>query len=303
MFNKRVNLTGQNDAPGKLPAPLDRRDMESATDYNPDWVRAHYDEMGDREWERFSKGPADEVSLFIHTHYLRQFVRPGWRVLDVGAGPGRFTQVLAEIGCRVLVADISQVQLELHNKHAQELGFEHAVEGRLQLDVCDMSWLASESFDAVICYGGPISYVLERAPMALRECVRVCRRKGNVLGSVMSLWGGAHRFLQGVLAVPLEINRKITETGNLTPRNWDGAVHHCHMFRAGELREMVSQAGLTVLAMSASNCVSTAQDAHLSQIKKDAGKWQEVLRMELEACREPGCLDMGTHIIVVGRRI
>lgn len=277
--------------------------MENDTDYNPDWVRAHYDEMGDREWERFSKSPADEVSLFIHTHYLRQFVRPGWRVLDVGAGPGRFTQVLAEIGCRVLVADISQVQLELHKKHAQELGFEHAVEGRLQLDVCDMSRLASESFDAVICYGGPISYVLERAPMALRECVRVCRRGGNVLGSVMSLWGGAHRFLQGVLAVPPEINRKITETGNLTPRNWDGAVHHCHMFRAGELREMVSQAGLTVLAMSASNCVSTGQDAHLSQIKEDAGKWQEVVRMELEACREAGCLDMGTHIIVVGRRI
>jgi hypothetical protein len=75
------------------------------------------------------------------------------------------------------------------------------------------------------------------------------------------------------------------------------------MFRAGELPEMVGQAGLTVLALSASNCLSTAHDDHLSQIKEDTRKWQEVLRMELEACRETGCLDMGTHIIVVGRRI
>jgi hypothetical protein len=111
------------------------------------------------------------------------------------------------------------VQLELHSKHARELGFEHAVEARLQLDVCDMSELASESFDGVVCYGGPISYVVEHAPMALRECVRVCRTGENVLVSVMSLWGGAHRFLQGVLAVPSDINRKITKTGNLTPRN------------------------------------------------------------------------------------
>jgi 2-polyprenyl-3-methyl-5-hydroxy-6-metoxy-1,4-benzoquinol methylase len=276
--------------------------MDKTSAYNPDWVVAHYDAYGEQEWERFSRSPVDAVSLAIHTHYLREFVKPGSRVLDVGAGPGRFTQVLAEMGCRVVAADISQVQLDLHRKHAKELAFDDMVEDRVQLDVCDMRSIESESFDAVVCYGGPLSYVFDKAPAALQECVRVCKKKGQVLASVMSLWGAAHRFLQGVLTVPPESNRKITDTGDLTPRNWDAATHYCHMFRSGELRQIASRSGLAVLAMSASNCVSTAWDDLLAEAKDDPEKWQEVLRMELEACREDGCLDMGTHIIIVGRK-
>ena len=30
--------------------------------------------------------------------------------------------------------------------------------------------------------------------------------------------------------------------------------------------------------------------------------WRQLLEMEIEACREPGCLDMGTHIIAVVRK-
>ncbi len=214
--------------------------MSKYDSYNPDWVANYYDEYGDREWTRFARSPADEVSLFLHTHYLERFVEPGSRVLEVGAGPGRFTKIMAEMGCRVLVADISQVQLDLHRKHAEELGFEDAVEERLKLDVCDMTCLSDESFDAVVCYGGPLSYVFDQAPSALRECVRVCRRGGYVLASVMSLWGPTHRYLDEVLELPPENNRKITETGDLTPENWPGVLHRCHMFRPHEVRQLVN---------------------------------------------------------------
>ena len=73
------------------------------------------------------------------------------------------------------------------------------------------------------------------------------------------------------------------------------------MFRSSEVRQVFENAGLTVLAMSASNCVSTAWDELLTEAKENRAKWQEVLRMALEACREEGCLDMGTHTIIVGR--
>ena len=276
--------------------------MSKYDSYNPDWVANYYDEYGDREWARFARSPADEVSLFLHAHHLERFVEPGSRVLEVGAGPGRFTKIMAEMGCRVLVADISQVQLDLHRKHAEELGFEDSVEERLKLDVCDMTCLSDESFDAVVCYGGPLSYVFDQAPSALRECVRVCRRGGYVLASVMSLWGPTHRYLDEVLEVPPENNSKITETGDLTPENWPGVLHRCHMFRPNEVRQLVNRAGLTVDAISASNCLSICWDDLLTKFKNDPKKWQELLRLELSACREEGCVGMGDHIIVVGKK-
>ena len=89
--------------------------------YSPKWVADYYDEYGELECERFNRRPANEVSLFLHTYYLKQFVKPGSRVLDLGAGPGRFTQIMADMSCRVVVADISQVQLDLHRKSAETL--------------------------------------------------------------------------------------------------------------------------------------------------------------------------------------
>jgi SAM-dependent methyltransferase len=270
--------------------------------YDPGWVEEYFDGYGDKEWHRLTQTPFDEVSLHIHTHYLEQHVRPGLRVLEVGAGAGRFTQVLANLDCRVLVADISPVQLDLNKRYGEEHGFAHAVEDRIQLDICDMSSLDANSFDAVVCYGGPLSYVFERAAEAVSECSRVLSTDGVFLASVMSLWGTAHNAIDAVLDIPPEQNQTITSSGDLTPESHPAGTHFCHMYRAVEFHTLLSHAGLTVVAMAASNCLSTHWTDQLAQIRQDAEKWTELLRMEIEATREPGCLDMGTHLIAVARK-
>ncbi|HEX6386040.1 MAG TPA: class I SAM-dependent methyltransferase [Anaerolineae bacterium] len=273
------------------------------SNYRPEWVAGYFDEFGGREWKRLVATPVDEVSLYIHTHYLRQYVPAGARVLEIGAGAGRFTQVLANLGVLVLVADISRVQLDLNRQHAQEYGFIQAVEAWHQVDMCDMAQFDLDSFDCVVAYGAPLSYVLDQRHVALRECVRVLKPGGTLLASVGALWGSAHRRLDGVLNVtPLENNQTITDTGDLTPETFPGGRHFAHMFRAGEFRDFLTQAGLTILALSASNCLSLGWEDLLAEIREDDAKWQELLRMELEACAEPGCLDMGTHLIGVARK-
>jgi 2-polyprenyl-3-methyl-5-hydroxy-6-metoxy-1,4-benzoquinol methylase len=54
------------------------------------------------------------VSLELHRRFLTRFIRPGWRVLEIGAGPGQFTIELAAHGATVVMSDISAVQLELN---------------------------------------------------------------------------------------------------------------------------------------------------------------------------------------------
>jgi SAM-dependent methyltransferase len=270
--------------------------------YDPHWVADFYNKYGDREWERLMATPVDRVSLAIHTHYLRRFIQPGSRVLEIGPGPGRFTQILAELGCNVSVADISPGQLELHRNKALELGFEAAVEERRCLDICNLDAYADCSFDAVLAYGGPLSYVFDRAEQALRECTRVCRPGGHVLASVMSLWGSCHRFLPQVLEMPVEANQRITTSGDLTPRTWDQVTHRCHMFRSGELRALVERIPLTVRALSASGFLVLTWSEKLQDLDPQSAAWKELLRMELEACAGEGGTDAGTHIIVVAER-
>lgn len=270
--------------------------------YDAKWVEHFYDEYGQKEWERLTKDPTNEVKLHVHRHYLEKYVQDGHSVLEIGPGPGRFTQIMAQLGARIVLVDISSGQLELNRQKAAELGFEHAVEKRLKLDMCDMRILDNEAFDVVVCYGGPLSYVFEKREKAVGEILRVLRPGGVALVSVMSLWGVVHEFLSGVLALPSEINRSIVHTGDLCLENFPENTHHCHMFNAGELRTLLESCGAVVLEMSASNCLSAARGDRLTETRQDAAKWEQLLEMELEACREPGCVDMGTHMIAVIRK-
>src|SRR5438876_5715252 len=63
-------------------------------------------------------------------------------------------------GARVVVADLSATQLEL-NRDARARGFASSVEAWHQLDICDLGALDATSFDGVVAFGGPFSYVFE----------------------------------------------------------------------------------------------------------------------------------------------
>ena len=279
-------------------------ETQGLSNYHPEAVTQHFDEFGTREWDRLVQTPADEVSLYIHTHYLKKYISKGKRVLEIGAGAGRFTQVLAGLEAQVLVADISPVQLEINKRLALEYDFNQAVVDWQQVDICDLSRFEPSSFDCVVAYGGPFSYVIDKRDLALRECLRVLRSEGMLFLSVMSVWGSAHAHLDGVLAIPAAANQKITSTGDITPATFPGRKRNfMHMFRADEVRQWLEKAGLTVTDMSASNCLSLTWNETLRQIRNDSEKWNELLRMEVEACADEGCLNMGTHLIAAGRKM
>lgn len=271
--------------------------------YDAEWVTEFYDAYGEKEWERLAKSPSAEVQFAVHRHYLDLHVRAGEQVLEIGPGPGRFTDVLVARGAQVTAVDISPVQLELHRRHALEAGFDHGVVARHLRDMCDLSGISDEVFDHVVCYGGPLSYVFERQQDALQEMRRTLRPGGKLFLGVMSTWGSIHQHLPGVLTVPSSVNREITTTGDLTPDKGELASHRCHMFRSGELKACVEQADFAVEAISASSCLAPVWDEPLREIRELPEHWQELLRMEIEACASPGCWDMGTHIILVGSRI
>jgi len=267
--------------------------------YDAAAIAGYFDGFAAAEWDRFGHTLGDRVSLALHVEALRRSIPPACRVLEIGAGPGRFTEVLAALGCQVVVGDISTVQLELNRARANERGFATSVERWQQLDVCDLRPLTPGAFDAVVAYGGPLSYALDRRDQALAECVRVLRPGGVLALSVMCLWGAMRRHLPVILQQPPEINARIVATGDLDEVTNFGSGHYCHMFRSGELVELLRRHGLTIDLISASSALSTGLDAGLATAPE---RWRELLEWERAACVEPANLDAGTHLIAVARR-
>jgi SAM-dependent methyltransferase len=272
--------------------------------YDPAWVAQFYDSYGEKEWIRWDRDAVQAVRFHVHIHYLRQWIKPGMRVLEAGAASGRFTQVLAGLGARVLVADLSPRQLELNQANAQAQGFEASVEGRELADICDLSRFQDNAFDAVVCYGGPLSYVFEARGRAMAELLRVARPGGPLLLSVMSKWGTHQEYLYDILhGGSAGQVRAVVHSGDLHPETWPVDTHRCHLFTAAELRALVESQGGRVRQISASNALATAHHPGLDGLRKDKQRWATLLDLELEACANPGCLDMGTHLIAVAAKV
>ncbi|HJR09029.1 MAG TPA: class I SAM-dependent methyltransferase [Pyrinomonadaceae bacterium] len=275
-----------------------------SVNYNAGYIGDYFDNYGEREWARLEADAESRVSFHMHRAFLEEYVRAGDEVLEVGAGPGRFTIELARLGARVTVGDLSTVQLELNRARVEAAGHDSTVVARKVLDIVNLSELASETFDAVVAYGGPLSYVLERADDALAELLRVTKPRGHVLLSVMSLVGATRKYVPGILKWArersLEEVEYVLRTGDQVGDI--GAGHVCHMYRWAEFEALLKRHSCTIVAASAANFLSVNHDEALLETQSDPVLWEKFLSWEREACRQPGALDGGTHIIAVVRR-
>jgi ubiquinone/menaquinone biosynthesis C-methylase UbiE len=156
-------------------------------------MRAFYDNLGEDEWSRLEATPRGRVSFAVHRKFLERYLKSGDHVLEVGAGPGRFTIELARLGANVDVTDFSPVQLELHRQHVGDTPAELSVLTREILDVCDTSRYDDDTFDCALAYGGPLSYAFEHTEEALEGLIRITKPHGFVVASVMS-WLGSWRY-------------------------------------------------------------------------------------------------------------
>jgi SAM-dependent methyltransferase len=271
---------------------------------NEKWIKQFCDEECRWEWTRPRQSPSQEANFHVHSYYLKQYIKPGDRVLEIGPGPGHYTKVLADLGARVVIVDISSVQLELNRQCAGRYGFGHSVVDWVRHDMRDMSTFITGTFDAVVCFGA-INCVMEKRDQAIAELLRVLKPGGIALIGVMSLWGTLHAHLpDAVNAASLDENLAMAKTGDLCPQTYQNCVQPRHLFTAKEFRELLERNNVTIEALAASNSLATAWNDRLESVRADEAKWNQLLELEILASKQPGCLDTGTNIIgVVKKRL
>lgn len=276
--------------------------------YAPAGTAKFYDAYGELEWIRLEARAYGRLQAIIHTDFLRRYVAPGHRVLDAGCGPGRFTIELARLGARPVALDTSSLQLKAAAELCQAAGVGHHVEAFMQGDIVDLSAFTDGSFDVVVCFGGPLSYVRDRRHHAAAELVRVTRPGGVLLVSVMSRLGATCNVVR---RAALEVLRdpvagqicSVLDKGELSgfPSRVPGEMHPpMHLYSSGELAALFESCD--VLAMAGSNVTATEGDPTFEGVAADAEAWATAVDVELRLCQQPGLLDTGGHLIAVVQR-
>jgi SAM-dependent methyltransferase len=276
--------------------------------YNAEYTRSFYNAYGALEWDRLETRAYGRLQAIIHEDFVRRYIKPRDRVLDAGAGPGRFSIVAAGLGAKVTVLDISDKQLELAKEKITEARLTKQIDKFIRADICDLSVFPDGAFDVVICFGGALSYVCERRHQAADELIRVAKPGGIIMVSVMGLLGP----VAGEAQIPDIPNLQnpdgsaelpgiwpVLETGNLSGvlSRRLGMIHApMHLYSAEELKALFK--GCRVKEMAASNAVLREFSPVNEQLAQNPAAWATVVELEKKLNHMPGLIDTGSHTIL-----
>ena len=132
---------------------------------------SHYDEDG-----RLSKKHGS-VEFLTTMRYIGKYIKPGDRVLEVGAGTGRYSHALARQGYAVDAVELIGHNIDVFQNNTQPGENISITQG----NALDLSAFSDNTYDITLLLG-PLYhlYTKEDKRQALREAIRVTRPGGVI---------------------------------------------------------------------------------------------------------------------------
>jgi ubiquinone/menaquinone biosynthesis C-methylase UbiE len=265
-------------------------------------VKKYYTETVRKEWNRLVRSPYFKLEYDTTMHFLRKYLPKKGRILDAGGGPGRYTIELARRGYRMTLLDLTPANLDFARRKIRREKVQDQVEAIVEGSIADLSRFEDESFDAVICTGGPLSHILDigQRNRAAKELIRVVKRRAPVFVSVMS------RLSVEVIELmlfPHEIEApffKAARDGGDYPGM--SGFTACHFFLPEELERAFSNKGVKILEMAGLEGISSRQSGAVNALARHPKCWRIWKETHLLTCTHPAVVGMSEHMLIVCRK-
>lgn len=269
-------------------------------------VIKYYSQFGENEWLRLDRLPLEFV---VNLHYIREYFPAEGKVLDNGAGPGKYAVELARTGrYTVTLTDLTRGFVELAREKAEQFGVLEHFDGFYERDARDLSGLADNSFDAALMMG-PL-YHLQREEdrrTALAELNRVTKPGGIVCVAVRTR---EHWTLNSLLHPEQwpphnNIDRivEFQETGCFDHTD-EGRYTGAYFFRTQEIVPFMEAGGFETIKLVGSTnlgCMLSGEQRAYWQAKGE-GEYQKLVELIIWMADEPSIAGMSSHSLYIGRK-
>lgn len=272
-----------------------------------DMVKEWFTKTARHEWRRLQRNRYHQIEFIVTMHFLTKYLPKDGLVLDAGGGPGRYTIELAKKGYNMVLLDITPELLKTAKRKIKRAGVQERVKEIKEGSITDLSAFNDETFDAVMCLGGPLCHILDakQREHAASELVRVTKAGSPLFVSVIGRLGVLRTIF---LRLPEEMQdcRHHWETGDyipgLLPRAEVTGFTAAHWFLPEELLELFERHGVETLDMAALEGLSSHHEGKTNRLAKDEEKWKMWMDIILRTCNHPSIVGGSEHILLVGRK-
>ena len=224
-------------------------------------------------------------------------------VIDVGGGPGVYSEWLAGLGHEVILVD----PVEKHIRQANKRSAKSKKPFKSLLGEAQKLELADGIADMVILHG-PLYHLQSKADRirAISEAKRVLKPNGVILGFAINYTASTiAALLNGFIHAPEIFDMCIAElkTGIHTPpKTMPGVLPSAYFHRTDELKAEFEEAGLTYLDTYAVEGVIW-RDKNYFETRSDSKKKERIMELVKATENDPGLLSLSPHMMIAGRKL
>lgn len=120
------------------------------------------------------------VEYLTTMRYIEKYIRPGMRIIEIGAGTGRYSRALAEKGYQVDAVELIEHNIEVFKQHIAGNEPVRIFQG----DAKDLAAFETNTYDITLLLG-PMYHLYEKDDQlkALSEAIRVTKKGGVIFAA------------------------------------------------------------------------------------------------------------------------
>ena len=156
------------------------------------------------EDERLVSDRGHNLEYLTTMRYIQKFLKPGAKILEIGAATGRYSIALANMGYDITAVDLTPKNVEVMKSKSKHLTNFTCMVG----DALDLSMFKDKTFDMVLNLG-PMYHLFNKKDKekAVNETIRVAKKGGVCMfaylpcASLMTGYGLRHQAAEHLIEV------------------------------------------------------------------------------------------------------
>ncbi|MBP1991888.1 ubiquinone/menaquinone biosynthesis C-methylase UbiE [Paenibacillus eucommiae] len=257
------------------------------------------------EWGRLEREP---LEFTINWHYMNKYLPQSGKVLDNGAGPGKYAMELAKLGYEVTLSDLTPKLVETAREKAAELGLEERFNGFHVLNATHLDGIPDESYDASLMLG-PLYHLQqeEERMAAVKELYRVTKKNGIVFAAFQTRL----RMLLTSIQHPqfwkpndhMEAIHHFYETGIFNHSD-EGRFTGAYYFEVEGIKPFMESNGFETIDLIGSSGVGLLMTKEQKEYWAEQGEEEneKLNQFIIQTAAEPSILGISSHLLYIGKK-
>ncbi|MBQ6863529.1 MAG: class I SAM-dependent methyltransferase [Clostridia bacterium] len=225
--------------------------------------------------------------------YIDKYLFPGAKIIEIGAGTGRYSVALAEKGYDVTAVELVEHNIDIMKKKVKPLYNITICQG----NACDMSCFADESFDIVLLLG-PMYHLFtdEDKHKALDEAIRIAKKGGIIFASYCNNDTTIYKFFYTNRILPYIDKGMIKEDYHTV----SSPAEIFELYRKSDIDKLMQNKKVSRLHFVGVDMLSYLFDDRFDQLGDR--EFEEYMKFLSVLCEREDCTGLSIHMLDIFRK-